>query len=269
MDRFQKVVSDRAPERSARGCGTREWRVTYYRDEAVVLRTHKLGEADRIVTMLTRSHGRVRAVAKGVRRTKSRFGSRLEPFSHVDVQCHLGRSLDIVTQVESIDGFGAGLAADYARYTAGTAMLETAERLTPEEGEPAVQQYLLLIGGLRALAAGEHEPGLVLDSFLLRSLSVAGWAPSFDVCARCGAPGPHKFFSVSGGGVVCTACRTPGSTTPSDATVELLGALLTGAWSVADVSELRARREASGMVAAYLQWHLERGLRSLRMVERS
>jgi DNA repair protein RecO (recombination protein O) len=109
----------------------------------------------------------------------------------------------------------------------------------------------------------------VLDSFLLRSLSVAGWAPSFDGCARCGAPGPHRFFSVSGGGVVCAACRTPGSTTPSEATVDLLGALLAGAWSVADASAVRERREASGMVAAYLQWHLERGLRSLRLVERT
>src|SRR5690625_6459110 len=75
--------------------------VKLYRDEAVVLRTHKLGEADRIITLLTRHHGRVRAVAKGVRRTSSKFGARLEPFSLVDVQLHIGRSLDIITQVES------------------------------------------------------------------------------------------------------------------------------------------------------------------------
>ena len=243
--------------------------MTYYRDEAVVLRVQKLGEADRIVTMLTRTQGRVRAVGKGVRRTKSRFGSRLEPFSHIDVQCHVGRSLDIVTQVETITPFGAGLASDYARYTAGTAMLETAERLTDVEHEPATQQYLLLVGGLRALAAGEHAPGLVLDAFLLRSLSVAGWAPSFEACARCGDPGPHRFFSVSGGGVVCSACRPSGSATPATGTVELLAALLSGDWTVADASEERHRREASGLVAAYLQWHIERGLRSLRLVDRT
>ena len=243
--------------------------MTYYRDEAVVLRVQKLGEADRIVTMLTRTQGRVRAVGKGVRRTKSKFGSRLEPFSHIDVQCHIGRNLDIVTQVEAISMFGANLASDYARYTAGTAMLETAERLTDQEHEPATQQYLLLVGGLRALAAGEHAPGLVLDAFLLRSLSVAGWAPSFEACARCGDPGPHRFFSVSGGGVVCNACRPPGSATPAAGTVELLSALLTGDWTVADASEERHRREASGLVAAYLQWHIERGLRSLRLVERT
>ena len=72
-----------------------------YRDEAIVLRTQKLGEADRIVTLLTRRLGKVRAVGKGVRRTKSRFGSRLEPAMHVDIQCYEGRSLDTVTQIQS------------------------------------------------------------------------------------------------------------------------------------------------------------------------
>ena len=78
-----------------------------YRDSAVVLRVTKLGEADRIVTLLTRREGRVRAVAKGVRRTKSKFGGRLEPFSHVDLQLYAGRNLDIVTQAETLDPFGA------------------------------------------------------------------------------------------------------------------------------------------------------------------
>ena len=101
-----------------------------YRDEAVVLRTQKLGEADRIVTLLTRHHGRVRAVAKGVRRTGSRFGARVEPFSHVDLQLYEGRSLDTVTQAETLEPYGERIAADYGRYTAGTAVLETAERLS-------------------------------------------------------------------------------------------------------------------------------------------
>ena len=239
-----------------------------YRDEGVVLRTQKLGEADRIITLLTREHGRVRAVAKGVRRTRSKFGSRVEPFTHVDVQLYSGRSLDVVTQVETLTPFGARMAADYGRYTAGTAMLETAERLTAEEHEPAVQQYLLLVGGLRALANGEHEPGLVLDSYLLRSMAVAGYAPSFDACARCGAPGPQRAFSVAAGGAVCPDCRPPGSASPAPETFELLAALLTGDWAVCDGSDPRRRREANGLVSAYLQWHLERGLRSLPLVER-
>jgi DNA repair protein RecO (recombination protein O) len=108
-----------------------------YRDRAVVLRQHKLGEADRIVTLLTRDHGLVRAVAKGVRRTRSKFGSRLEPFAHVDVQLHPGRNLDIVTQVQAIDAFATDIVSDYGRYTCACAVLETAERLAGEERPPA------------------------------------------------------------------------------------------------------------------------------------
>jgi DNA repair protein RecO (recombination protein O) len=243
--------------------------VSLYRDEGVVLRAQKLGEADRIVTLLTRDHGRVRAVAKGVRRTTSRIGARLEPFGHVDIQFYEGRSLDGVTQVETIASFGATLVHDYARYTAGQAMLETAERLTPEEREPSVQQYLLLVGGLRALVSGEHDSGLVLDAYLVRSLAVAGWAPSFDACARCGLPGPHRWFNVSAGGALCTDDRVAGSAAPAPETFLLLAALLSGDWATADASDLRARREASGLVAAYLSWQLERGLRSLPLVERT
>ncbi|GAB3673763.1 DNA repair protein RecO [Angustibacter aerolatus] len=242
--------------------------MTVYRDEAVVLRTHSLGEADRIVTLLTREHGQVRAVAKGVRRTSSRFGSRVEPFTYVDVQLYRGRSLDTVTQVETIHPYGERLVADYPRWTAGQAMLETAGRLT-EEGQPSVQQFLLLVGGLRTLAGGERDASLVLDAYLLRALAVAGWAPSCTDCARCGAPGPHRAFAVAAGGAVCPECRPPGSASPAPATFVLLAALLAGEWGVAEAADERARRESTGLVAAYLQWHVERGVRSLRLVERA
>jgi DNA repair protein RecO (recombination protein O) len=239
------------------------------RDEGVVLRTRNLGEADRIITFLTRDRGRVRAVAKGVRRTSSKFGSRLEPFTFVDVQIFEkhGRDLHLVTQAETLAAYGGVLVHDYPRYTAGQAMLEAAERLS-EDDVPALQQYLLLVGGLRTLASGEHAPGLVLDAFLLRSLSVAGYAPSFGDCARCGEDGPHRFFNLPAGGVVCANCRPGGSAAPARETLDLLGSLLAGDWGAADASEERYRREGSGLVAAYLQWHLERGLRSLRLVER-
>jgi DNA repair protein RecO (recombination protein O) len=244
-----------------------------YRDEAVVLRTQKLGEADRIVTLLTRRHGRVRAVAKGVRRTGSRFGARVEPFMQVDLQLHSAAvigasSLDTVTQAETIAPFGERIAADYGRYTAGTAVLETAERLTSEEREPALRLYLLVVGALRALADEAHSPSLVLDAFILRAMAVAGYEPTLDACSRCGDPGPHRFFAVAAGGVVCPEHRPPGSATVSQPAVELLQALLDGDWAVADAAEPRTQRESSGLVAAYLQWHLERGLRSLRLVER-
>jgi DNA repair protein RecO (recombination protein O) len=248
--------------------------MSLFRDDGIVLRTQKLGEADRIITLLTRHHGRVRAVARGVRRTKSKFGARLEPFSHVDAQFFarggdlVGRGLPLCTQVETIAAFGGSIVTDYARYTAGTAMLETAERFTDHEGEPAIQQYLLLVGAMRTLASGAHGPGLVLDAFLLRSLAVNGYAPSFDDCAKCGMPGPNRFFSVASGGTVCGECRVPGSVVPSPESLQLLGALLAGDWETADACEPRFCREGSGMVAAYLQWQLERGLRSLRYVDK-
>ncbi len=239
-----------------------------YRDEALVLRTHKLGEADRIITMLTREHGRVRAVAKGVRRTTSRFGARLEPGGHVDVMFARGRTLDIVTQAESRGAYGAHVVGDYGAHTAVTAMLEAADKLVVEDGEPALQQFLLLLGGLRAICDQGRPPGQVLDAFLLRSLSVAGYAPSFEECARCGAPGPHQAFHVSAGGMLCPDCRLPGSARPAAETVRVLGALLSGEWPVVESADPRHLRQASGLVAAYLSWHLERGLTSLAVVER-
>nr|WP_241732125.1 DNA repair protein RecO [Galbitalea soli] len=237
-----------------------------YRDEAVVLRTHKLGEADRIVTMLSRQHGKIRAVAKGVRRTASKFGSRLEPMMVVDVQLYEGRSLDIVTQAESLGAYGADIAGDYASYTAAAAMIETADRITDDSG--SLQQYLLLVGALRSLSRRERVPGLTLDSYLLRSLSIAGWAPSFVDCAVTGAPGPHTAFVVQLGGVVADSVAPPGTPRVDPETIDLLAALLAGDWPTVEASDDRARGQASGIVAAYTQFHLERGLRSLRLVDR-
>jgi DNA repair protein RecO (recombination protein O) len=238
-----------------------------YSDEAVVLRTRKLAEADRIITLLTREHGVVRAVAKGVRRTSSKFGARLEPFTHVDLQLYEGRNLDTITQAVTKAPYGAAIGSDYERYTAASVMLETAERLVVEERQPALQQYLLLVGALRAMAESDHKPGDILASFLLRSLAVAGYAPTFDGCARCGVVGPHSFFHPGAGGVLCGDCRLPGSARPADETIRLLGALLAGDWEIVDAADDRNRREARGIVTAYLTWHLERGLRSLPIAE--
>ena len=239
-----------------------------YRDDAVVLRAQKLGESDRIITLLSRRHGRLRAVAKGVRRTTSRFGGRLEPFGHIDVQLLEGRSLHQVVQVEGIDLLARAFLDDYPRYTAASAIAETAERLSPEEHEPSPRLFALTLGALRALAAGEHPGPLVLDAYLLRAMSYAGWAPALRECAVCGSSGTHRAFSVPAGGCVCSDCRPPGASRPNPATLLLMIALNGGDWATADASDAAARREASGLVAAHLQWHLERGLRSLPLVER-
>lgn len=243
-------------------------RVSLYRESGVVLRVHKLGEADRIITVLTHDRGLVRAVAKGIRKTTSRFGARLEPFMHVQLLLAEGRSLDIITQVETLDAFAKDLGADYPAYTAGTAMLETAERLVQEDGEPAIQQLQLLVGALRALSTQRQPPSIILDSYQLRALAIAGYAPTFDACARCGVTGPHRNFHAASGGMLCDGCRMPGSAVPSPLTVTLLAALLRGDWPAVELADDRSRREAGSVVAAYLSWHLERGLRSLSHVDR-
>ena len=242
--------------------------MSVYRDQAIVLRTQKLGEADRIITLFTRDHGRIKAVAKGVRRTKSRWGARLEPTSHVDLQLYTGKSLDTITQAVSIEHFGDRLTENYQYWTIASAILEAAERFTAQEHEPALQQYLLLVGALKALAYETYDSSLILDAYLLRSLAVAGYAPSLMNCSVCGEEGPHKYFSLVGGGSVCNDCKPSAAATPEPATLELMQQLLSSNWESAVVSELRNRREASGLIAAYLQWHLERGLRSLPLVER-
>lgn len=242
--------------------------MTLYRDEAIVIRTQKLGEADRIVTLFTREHGRVRAVAKGVRRTKSKFGARVEPGSYIDIQLYVGKTFEIVTQVEALENFGDQLASDYQRWTIASAILEASERFTANEGEPALQQFLLLLGALKSLAHQSHDPSLILDAYLLRSLSIAGYAPSMTDCSRCGEAGPHRYFSLVGGGSVCGECKPSASATPAVETLALMSDLLTGNWDEATKSEIKNRREASGLIAAYLQWHLERGLKSMAMVER-
>lgn len=239
----------------------------HYRDAAIVLRTQKLGEADRIITLLTRNHGKVRAVAKGVRKTTSRIGSRLEPAMIVDVQLYEGRSLDTVSQVELIAPYGDAISQDYSSFTACAAMLETADRLC-EDRDRVLAQFNLLAGALAAMAQQQIPAFLVLDAYLIRAVATAGWTPSFIDCAGCGAPGPHRFFNVPAGGAVCPECRPPASSVPAPATFLLMEALLQGNWMAVAASDDATRRQSSGYIAAYVQWHTEHGVRSLRLVDR-
>ncbi|MEN9739866.1 MAG: repair protein RecO [Actinomycetota bacterium] len=236
-----------------------------YRDEVIVLRTHKLGEADRIVTMIGKTHGKIRAVAKGVRKTGSKIGSRLEPFNVADVQFYEGRTLDTVQQVETITMLSSTIAADYDRYTTATAMVETADRLTDHDHSPA--QYQLLLGGLKALAGGAHATELIVDSYILRALSIAGWTPELTTCVLTGEEGHHTHFLITAGGVVSDTAAPPGTPRLHPDTIRLLVALLAGDWAVADSSQPATRREARGIVAAYLQFHLERSIKSLSHIE--
>src|SRR6516162_9840869 len=153
--------------------------MSLYRDQGVVLRTIKLGETDRIVTILTQGHGKVRAVAKGVRKPGSRFGARLEPTSHVALQCYRGRELDVVTQVETIDANRA-LREHYGCLTHSVSMLEATDQVA-QEREPNPALYRMLLRALRTLA--DQRSPVVSTAFFWKLLALEGFQPLVDVCA--------------------------------------------------------------------------------------
>lgn len=233
----------------------------------MVLRTQDLGEADRIVTLLTSRHGLLRAVGRGVRKTTSRVGARLEPFGVVDVQIRLGKGgLHNVEQVETLAPYGRSIASDYTLFTTANLMMETLERLS-EEAWATERYYRLSVGALHALALGRHQPSLVLDSYLLRLLALAGWAASCWDCANCGKPGPHPYFNPSAGGAVCVNCKPTGARPVPESTMLLLAALSVGDWARADASEWSDQIDAHALVSAFVQWHIERRLKSLALLE--
>ena len=235
-----------------------------YRDTGVVLRVHKLGEADRIITLLTRRHGKVRAVAKGVRRTRSRFGARLEPFGHVDVQFYPGRDAGRDHAGRDPRRVRRGLVADYQRYTAASAISRPPSDLA-EEGEPVLRLYLLVVGALRALS-DERDPSLVLDAFLIRAMAYAGWAPALDGAPAAARPGPHAAFNVPPAARCARSAARP-VPSPRAGDVALIAALLT-ATGRGGHAERVTRRDATrpGSGAPAVAPGAE--LRSLPLVER-
>ena len=234
-----------------------------YRDEAVVLRTYKLGEADRIVVLLTRARGKVRAVAKGVRKTKSKFGSRLEPTSHIAVQLYEGRELDIVTQAETIDQF-RGVRDDLDRIARASAMLETADQLA-QEGEVNPRLYTMLVGALRTLD-GSSSP-LVLPAFFWKVLALEGYRPEVDVCVLCGDDEASLVaFDLESGGLLCRTCRRGTAVSPE--AVELLQMILGGRLNEAlSVPASPATFEVDHLATRAVEHHLERRLRSVTVLD--
>jgi len=235
-----------------------------YRDQGVVLRTLKLGEADRIVTFVTRGNGKVRAVAKGVRKSGSRFGARLEPTSHVALQCYRGRELDVVTQVETIDSFRA-LREDYACITHAVPMLEAVDQVA-QEREPAPELYRMLVGALRTLAA--RPSPVVMPGFFWKLLSLEGFHPHLDGCVRCGESGPFAAFDLADGGVLCGACGRLGGRRLAPEAVTFL-ALLVGGGLRQALDEPPAREhvhEVERLGVAMLEHHSERRLRSAALL---
>jgi DNA repair protein RecO (recombination protein O) len=234
-----------------------------YRDEGVVLRTYKLGEADRIVVLCTRGRGKVRAVAKGVRKTKSKFGSRLEPTSHVALQLYEGRELDIVTQVESIDHFRA-IRDDLDRIAKASSMLEVVDQ-TMQEGGPNPRLYKMLIGGLRSLA--DQNGALVVPAFFWKLLALEGYGPILDRCADCGTTESLVAFDLDTGGVLCADHRRGVAISPE--ALDLLRAILGGQLGAAlNEPPSAATHEVEHLATRSVEHHLERRLRSMSVLDR-
>ena len=233
--------------------------MTLYRDEGVVLRTMRLGEADRIVALLTRGHGKVRAVAKGVRRTTSRFGGRLEPLSHVALLCWKGRELDIVNQAEVLDAFRV-VREDLSRVTKAFTVLEVADQLA-QEHHPTPRLYDMVVGALRALE--QADSALLVPGFLLKALALDGSAPLVDVCAHCGSEGELVAFDLLVGGALCRECRRGRPVSPAalDMVRRVLGGGLAGALGepASAVTD-----EVAELAGTAMEVHLDRRLRSLR-----
>jgi len=237
-----------------------------YRDTGVVLRHYKLGEADRIVVVLTEEHGKVRAVAKGVRKTGSKFGARLEPMSHVRLLLYRGRELDIVSQAESVEPL-APLLARLDCASQAMAVLEAADQLALER-EPNPQLYRMLVGVLRTIA---RRPGpLVVPAFFWKLLAAEGLRPELDVCLRCGGAEPDVTFvafDVAEGGVLCRSCRS--GTALSAASLALLRDVLGGRLHEALAApESPATHEVGLLATRALEHHIERRLRAVAMFER-
>jgi DNA repair protein RecO (recombination protein O) len=236
--------------------------VALYRDHGIVLRTYKLGEADRIVSFLTERTGKVRAVAKGVRKTKSKFGARLEPPSHVALQLYEGRELDIVTQAESVDHFRP-IREDLDRLTRAVTMLEAADQLSLER-EPNPELYRMLLGALRALAS--HNSALVVAGFHWKVLALEGFRPLVEECAVCGIPEGLVAFDPEVGGLLCAEHRR--GTRVSPEAVGLLQDILCGRLAAALAEPASpATHEVDHLATRVMEHHLERRLRSVGLLE--
>jgi DNA repair protein RecO (recombination protein O) len=239
-----------------------------YRDEGIVLRTMRLGEADRIVTIATPLHGRVRAVAKGVRKTKSHLGGRVEPLSHVKMLCWKGRELDIITGVEVLDHFRP-LRESLDAIGPALTMLEIVDHVA-NEAQAMPRLFALLLGALRTLSASTTAaPGppspLLLGAFCWKLLVLEGLGPSTEQCASCADHRPLVAFDPRLGGFVCASCRRGQSV--SREAVDLVHRILGGQLAtVLSEPATGAGSEVERVGLAAVEYHLDRSLRAARQL---
>lgn len=187
----------------------RQARERLYRTEAIVLKRQDFGEADRVLTLMTADRGKLRAVAKGVRRTTSRKAGHIELFSQSQLLLAKGRNMDVITQAQAVNLFRP-LHDDLLRFTYASYMAELVDKFM-EEADTHEDVYLLLRDALEAVGEVKHENGFALLArfFEMRLLSLGGFQPSLFACAHCQSPleARDQFFSPLAGGVLCPKCR--------------------------------------------------------------
>lgn len=237
-----------------------------YRDTGVVLRTYRLGEADKIVVLMTAEHGKVRAVAKGVRKTRSKFGARLEPMSHVRVLLYHGRQLDIVNQAESVEPL-APLLSSLDRASQAMAAIEAVDQLSIER-EPNPRLYQQAVGVLRTIA--ERPSAMNVPAFYWKLLAAEGLEPHLDGCVRCGEEGPGVqlvAFDLDEGGALCRNCRSGTSISPAALTI-MRGVFNGGLRDVLALDESPATHEVATLATRAFEHHIERRLKAIALFER-
>lgn len=236
--------------------------MSLYRDQAVVLRTHKLGEADRVVVLMGRATGKVRAVAKGVRRTGSKFGARLEPGSNVQVQLFEGRGeLDIVTQAETVEPYRR-TREDLSRMGRVASLLEAVDQVA-QDREPAPRLFDMLVGGLRTVE--ERNPPLVAAAFYLKLLAAEGVAPELDRCVACEEEDADFSLALELGGLRCRSCG--GGRSISDEALAVSRAVLGGGLNAAlALPQGAVTHEVEALATTLLETHLERRLRAVHLL---
>ena len=239
-----------------------------FRDRAFVVRTYDFGEADRVVVLLTKEHGLVRAVAKGVRKTKSRFGSRVQPFVDIDVQLYPGRNLATITQADTVAYYGSGIIDDFDRYTSACAVMEAAEKLS--YADEADEFLFDEVGSALKALQDTQFPTLVLDAFILRATAHSGWGLSLFNCAQCGRRGPHHAFHPAVGGAACLHCRPPGSFDVEEDTLHIMWLLTEGYFDAAQdkLTETTAA-QVHRLSVAHLQFNVESAVSSLKIMEQA
>lgn len=238
-------------------------RTRLYQASAMVIRQRNLGEADRILTLYSREHGKLAAVAKGVRRPRSKLAGSLQLFTYADVQLAAGRTLDIVTQAHARESF-YHLRQDMARYTHASYLAELLDVLT-EEGLADPEVFDLLLHALTALNE-DADPPTVAHAFELRLLARLGYGPELDTCTICGAAVGEVAggFSTSQGGVLCHRCGRGTAIQVSSQTRRVMHELRDVELEV--ICARRLTREVAGEIGQLLQrfitFHVDRPLRS-------